>query len=235
MGRIHLTPRLRTMAALVPDGAVLADIGTDHAILPVSLLMAGRISHAIASDLRSGPLDSARRTAQRFAVQERVSLRLGAGLETVAPFEADTVAIAGMGGETIAEILQAAPWTKQGSTLLLLQPMTMQARLRQWLLRSGYAILKETLCTEGHRIYTILSVRGGAQPEERPIWDCYVSEALLRESLAGLYLRKLLTRESKAMVALKHADRPEDLERVRRIVLRLEQALTQWEEIHDGQ
>lgn len=57
MGKIHLTPRLRALAALVPDGAVLADIGTDHAILPVSLLMAGRIPRAIASDIRSGPLD----------------------------------------------------------------------------------------------------------------------------------------------------------------------------------
>ena len=142
MGKIHLTPRLRALAALVPDGAVLADIGTDHAILPVSLLMAGRIPRAIASDIRSGPLDSARRTAERFAMQNRVSLRLGAGLETVAPFEADTVAIAGMGGETIAEILQAAPWTRQGDTLLLLQPMTMQAPS---LLSDGRSILQKWL------------------------------------------------------------------------------------------
>ena len=230
MGKIHLTPRLRALAALVPDGAVLADIGTDHAILPVSLLMAGRIPRAIASDIRSGPLDSARRTAERFAMQNRVSLRLGAGLETVAPFEADTVAIAGMGGETIAEILQAAPWTRQGDTLLLLQPMTMQARLRQWLAENGYAILAETLCTEGHRIYTILTVRGGAEPVPRALWECCISDALLASPLAAAYIHKQLTREKKALKGLEHADKPAELERVRRTVEYLEHALAGLEE-----
>lgn len=229
MGKIHLTPRLRALAALVPDGAVLADIGTDHAILPVSLLMSGRISRAIASDIRKGPLESARRTAERFEMQNRVSLRLGAGLETVAPFEADTVAVAGMGGETIAEILDAAPWT-QRDTLLLLQPMTMQARLRQWLAAHGYAVLAETVCIEGHRIYTILTVRGGALPVQLPIWECCISDALLRHPLAGQYIQKLLTRERKALAGMEHADKPEELEEVRNTVRVLERALTQLEE-----
>ena len=94
--------------------------------------------------------------------------------------ECDTVTIAGMGGQTIAEILTAAPWTAQGDHLLLLQPMTMIAELRRWLYAHGYAIERETLCREDRRRYVVLSVRGGAPKREIPLSECAVSPALLR-------------------------------------------------------
>ena len=102
-----LTPRLACIAALVPQGAQLADVGTDHGKLPITLLIEGHIAHAIGSDLREGPLDHAARNAEEHGVI--LPLRLAAGLDGISPEECDTVTIAGMGGQTIAEILQNAP------------------------------------------------------------------------------------------------------------------------------
>ncbi len=164
---MELTPRLRAIAEQVPQGACLADIGTDHGYLPVWLLLAGRTEHAIATDLRAGPLERARETARRFQVERQMDFRLCDGLSAVQPEEADTVVIAGMGGETIASILEAAPWTKEG-TLLLLQPMTGFAELRNWLQTHGYRIQSERIACEGKRLYSILLVTGGEMPALTP-------------------------------------------------------------------
>lgn len=164
---MELTPRLETIAQQVPQGSVLADVGTDHGLLPVWLLLEGRISHAIASDLREGPLSRARETVEQNGVLDRVSLRLCDGLAGIQAGEANVVSIAGMGGETIAAILEQAPWTRE-NTLLLLQPMTSFPDLRQWLLDHGYTVEKETICQEGSRMYTILTVRGGQDEPMTP-------------------------------------------------------------------
>ena len=108
---MELSPRLQAIAEQVPQGAHLADVGTDHGYLPVWLLRDGRINSAIAADLREGPLNRARETARRFNVEEQISFRLCDGLSAIRPEETDTVTIAGMGGETIISILEAAPWT----------------------------------------------------------------------------------------------------------------------------
>lgn len=157
---MELTARLQSVADQVPQGAVMADVGTDHAYLPVWLLLNGRIDRAIAADLREGPLSRARETAEQYHVSDRVSFRLCNGLADINADEVDTIAIAGMGGETIAAILEAAPWTKD-SKLLLLQPMTSFPDLRLWLQQNGYSIVKETLSKEGRRLYSCLTVRAG--------------------------------------------------------------------------
>ena len=97
-----------------------------------------------------------------------MSFRLGNGLERVQPEEAQTIAIAGMGGETIAAILSAAPWCRLGERTLLLQPMSGLPELRAWLQRGGYRIVRERLCREGDAIYTILHVTAGETPPLTP-------------------------------------------------------------------
>ena len=118
---VRLTPRLQVIADQIAPGARLADIGTDHAHLPIWLIENGRVVSVIASDIREGPLARAEENAARHGCLGRISLRLGAGLDKVCAEECDTVSIAGMGGETIADILTAAPWTAEGKHLLLLQ------------------------------------------------------------------------------------------------------------------
>ncbi|MGN1015203.1 MAG: tRNA (adenine(22)-N(1))-methyltransferase [Butyricicoccus sp.] len=230
--RMHLTPRLRTILELVPEGACLADIGTDHALIPVALLRRGRIARAIASDIGKGPLDSAARTARQFGVSDAVSLRLGAGLQTVKPEEADTIVIAGMGGETIIGILRDDPWALDGEHLLLLQAMTGQVELRQYLYAQGGVIEREVVCREGRRMYSVMAVRGGAQPKERPLAECCVSEALCRDKLAADYVMQKLAREEKICAALESAQKqkPEELALHRGYAQTLRAALEQMTE-----
>lgn len=221
-----LTPRLACIASLVPQGARLADIGTDHGKLPISLLLTGKIAAATGSDIGEGPLAHAARNATDYGVS--LSLRLAAGLDAVQPEECDTVSIAGMGGQTIAEILTAAPWCEQGQHLLLLQPMTMVYELRQWLWAHGYVIECETLCREDRRQYVVLSVRGGAEKKNLPLCQCAFSPALLQASGAKGYLQALLTREERALEGMQQANEIDKarLDMQRRLVMEIKQA---WE------
>ena len=189
---MELTARLQTVANQVPYGASFADIGTDHAYLPVWLLLNGRIQHAIAADLREGPLNSARETAQLYGVSDQVSFRLCNGLADIEPGEVDTVAIAGMGGETIAMILESAPWTKDGK-LLLLQPMTSFPDLRLWLQKNGYCIERETIAKEGRRLYSCLTVRAGEMDELTPaeLWVGRQSDDPLRGEFLAMMRAKI--------------------------------------------
>ena len=165
MNKLELSPRLAAIAALVPQGARLADVGTDHAYLPVRLLLDGGIASAVATDVNEGPLQRGRETAERYGVRT-ILFRRCDGLADVRADKVDTVVIAGMGGDLIARILAAAPWTKQAQ--LILQPMTAQEDLRRWLLENGYRIAKETLAQEGKKLYVILSATGGSSTPYTP-------------------------------------------------------------------
>ena len=160
MSRVQLSCRLETAAQWVPEGAHLCDVGTDHATLPIWLLEQGRLAGAIATDIRPGPLDRARRNVERYGYADQVQLRLCDGLAAVQPGEVDTVTICGMGGKMMISILEAAPWTTSGVTLIL-QPMKAPGELRQWLIGHGYTIQEErTLWEEGHW-YTLMLAHGG--------------------------------------------------------------------------
>ena len=186
-----LTPRLETVARLVPPGVRFADIGTDHAYLPAKLLLDGTIDRAIAADLREGPLSRARETARQYGVEDKVSFRLCDGLSGIECGEADAIAISGMGGETIPAILAAAPWTKEHKTLLL-QPMTSFHDLRGWLQRSGYEICREHIAREGNRLYSVMEVRGGEMPPLTPaeLWAGKQSDDPLRPAYLDLMTAK---------------------------------------------
>lgn len=199
--RLQLQPRLSLLAEMVPEGCRLADIGTDHGYLPVYLLGQGRIRGAIAADIGAEPLEHARRTATEHGV-EGIDFRLCDGLAAIRPEEADTVVIAGMGGETIISILAAAPWTADGQHTLLLQPMTKGADLRRWLAVNGYAFAAERLVWDKGYLYPVLQVRGGVSPvlteaealtgvllENDPLYGDYLTghAEKLRHAAAGLH------------------------------------------------
>lgn len=154
---ITLDKRLSAVAALVRSGSRLADIGTDHAYLPVYLVQAGVCPSAIASDIGAGPLEAARRTVTENGLTSEIALRLGDGLATVTADEVEDIAIAGMGGETIAAILEAAPWVKDARLRLILQPMTRAEDLRRWLLTNGFSVIEEHLIIDGRHLYPVLA------------------------------------------------------------------------------
>lgn len=160
MKQINLSQRLSAAAAWVPLGARLCDVGTDHAALPIRLMQEGRVRRAIATDIRQGPLDRARGNVERYGYTGRIELRLCDGLAEVRREEVNAVTICGMGGNMIASILEAAPWTRE-RTDLILQPMKSQGELRSWLRDHGYRVNRERVLWEEGHWYTLFAVRGG--------------------------------------------------------------------------
>lgn len=207
MESMILTPRLALAASLVPEGARLADIGTDHGKLPVRLLLEGRVRSAIGSDIRPGPLAHAARNAEEHGVT--LPLRLAAGLSGIAPGECDTVTIAGMGGETIADILADAPWTRKGEHLLILQPMTMLPVLRTWLAANGCRTETERLCREGEKFYVVIAARGGGTARSLTPLEALAPEVLFADPLAKPYFAALLRRERAALDGMRAGRRVE--------------------------
>ena len=153
---VHLGARLAACASYCRKGSSIADIGTDHALLPIYLMQTGTASAAIASDINSEPLSRAKENAERFDMLDRLSLRLGSGLEKIAPGEVDDIVIAGMGGDLISDILAAAEWVKDARYRLILQPMSKPERLRAWLWSNGFEITEETALIDNGRCYSVL-------------------------------------------------------------------------------
>lgn len=227
MMRLELSPRLAAVASLVPDGARLADIGTDHAYLPVSLILDGRIEEAIAADLRSGPLDHARRTAGEYGVLERLDFRLCDGLAAIAPQECDTITIAGMGGETIAGILCQVPWTRQAHRLIL-QPQSTQNVLRRFLSGNGYAIRSERVVREGERWYPVLLAEGGQMAPLTPAEEIAGRpETWIFQPERRGYLEWLFKRTQNQLAGLLRSAKPEDALR-REELLQVQKELERW-------
>lgn len=225
---MELSPRLAAIAAQVPSGARLADIGTDHAYLPTALLLEGAIPSAVASDVNEGPLERGRLTARQAGVEDRIQFRLCDGLAGLDRDQADTVVIAGMGGELIARILSAAPWTRE--VLLLLQPMTAQPELRRWLTENGYRIEKETLAREGEKLYVVLTVRSG---QDTPYTLAELWAGRQRpEDIAPLrltYLNDLLRRRRRALAGMERSAIPPDgLREERELIAQLEAMREEW-------
>ncbi len=159
----QLTPRLQAVADMVGECKTLADIGTDHAYLPVHLLKTGSIQRAIASDIRQGPIARAQSTIERYHETDRIETRLGAGMTILRTDEADTVVIAGMGGILIANILQESEDLLTENTNLILQPMTAMRELREYLSSHNFRIVQEVLAKEENKLYHVMKVTRGTE------------------------------------------------------------------------
>ena len=199
MRKLELTPRLQLLADWTPPGARLADVGTDHAYLPVWLRLHGRVVSAIACDLREGPLARARETGRLYGA-DGIEYRLGNGLSVLSPEEADTIAIAGMGGENIAAILADAPWTADGKHTLLLQPQTRAEVLRAFLAENGYAIRREALAEDRGVLYPVMEAGGGEM--SLTLGQLYGGAALLRDPLGDRYIIQKIIRLQTAVAGI---------------------------------
>ncbi|GAB6158076.1 tRNA (adenine(22)-N(1))-methyltransferase TrmK [Desulfotomaculum varum] len=206
---ITLSQRLTTLANYIPAGSLVADIGTDHGYLPVYLVLTGRASRVIAADLRPGPLAAARATLQRYQTADRIRLRLGNGLQVLQPGEADVIVIAGMGGGTIRDILQASPAAAAAARRLILQPMADEAELRHYLISHGWTIADETLLLEDDRLYLVIVAEPGQEDIKDPLllevgprlWE--KKHPLLKE-----HIQRLLIKYAKVCRGLKQSSQP---------------------------
>ena len=200
---MELGARLGAIAAQVGPYHRMADVGTDHAFLPVWLIQNNRITFAVAGDVQPGPLEAARRSVGEAGLEPAISVRLGNGLQVVAPGEVDVVVIAGMGGSTIREILESSPVVVGELRRIVCQPMIGAAILRKWFLANGWEIIEEDLVMEDGRLYEIIVAEPG---KTMPIPELLLEigpvlwrrqHPLLREHL--IRLRQQYARQAGAM------------------------------------
>ncbi len=156
---IKLTERLQCVAGYVEKCECFLDVGTDHAYLPAYLIEKGIAKRAIASDINPNPLLNAEKTLEAEGLKDAIELRLSDGFENIRENEAAEIAVAGMGGIMIAEMLSKTEWLRNGKYHLILQPMTHFYDVRRALNAYGFEILDEKAVEEGKRVYLVISAR----------------------------------------------------------------------------
>ncbi len=163
---MRLQERLLHIKDYIPEGSVVADIGTDHGLLPAYLVRQGICSKVIATDLHPGPLSAARSTIALFSLGKKVEFRQGDGLAVISPGEVDVIVIAGMGGLKISDMLNRGQDVLQQAGRLILQPLGAAAQVRRWLLSNGWHLADEDLVLEDGYFYEIIVAEPNAPGAE---------------------------------------------------------------------
>ncbi|WP_444645185.1 class I SAM-dependent methyltransferase [Caproiciproducens sp. R1] len=202
--------RLQLCASMVRPGTALADIGTDHAYLPIWLAKQGLVSRAIAADIRPGPLQSAQQNIRRYRVEELVSTRLSDGLEAIFSVEADDIVIAGMGGEMMIQIIKNASWLRDGEKRLILQPMTSVPQLREFLAGEGFAVLREQAAVEDGYAYSAMQVQYAPEKVGTDSLYPYIGKLDAATEDNRAYMRKVIAQLEKKAGGLAVSGRQEE-------------------------
>lgn len=158
MSDFKISKRLCTAASYVRDGAVVADIGTDHAYLPIYLVLSGRVKSAYASDINEGPIDRANENIKKYELESQISTRVIGGLDEIEIVSPTDIVICGMGGELIIKILENSQYVRQKNIRLILQPMTHVELVREYL-QNGYSTIAENVVFEDGKVYQILCLQ----------------------------------------------------------------------------
>ncbi|WP_028694177.1 tRNA (adenine(22)-N(1))-methyltransferase [Pseudomonas cremoricolorata] len=160
MNEQTLSLRLERVSANIPQGARLADIGSDHGYLPIALYLRGVIEAGVAGEAALAPFHSAQGKVRKNGLQAHIAVRHANGLAAIEPDDRiTTISLCGMGGETIRDILEAGRERLRGDELLVLQPNVREWVTRAWLAANGYRILHEELLEENQFTYEIIVAR----------------------------------------------------------------------------
>lgn len=153
---IRIGNRLLKIASMAGKCDKPADIGTDHAYIPIYMIQSGMCGTAVATDIKEGPLQKARKNIEEYKLSEKIELRRGDGLKPIGENECDIFIIAGIGGVVIAEILKASIEKAKKARALVLQPAYYDEVLREFLFENGFRIEKEVLAKDEGRIYAVI-------------------------------------------------------------------------------
>ncbi len=226
--RIHPRERLECAIELLSGACVVADVGCDHGRLSCALIQRNLAQRCIAIDISEPSLKKAERLARQIGAEDRIETRLGDGLKPLVAYEADALAILGMGGTLMTEILDVIP-PLMGAAKAVLQPMRAPDDIRKWLYERNYPILDDRVVLDAGRHYQIFSV-GQPQDKRQELpegWpeDCFVlgytafshREPLMKplaERMLATTRRKLKTQQAEVLTKL---------------AAQLEQILQHWE------
>lgn len=179
---VKLSSRLQMIASQVPEGSRLADIGSDHALLPTYLVQQRVVPFAVAGEVNPGPLKAARQQVEEAGLVGRIEVRMGDGLAVLHPGEVNVITIAGMGGSLISSILEEGKEKLAGVKRLILQPNVGEEQVRRWLVGEGWVLCGEHILEEDGKIYEILNA-------ERSSDAAAANGRLYRERVLGNALR----------------------------------------------
>ncbi|MDT2595887.1 tRNA (adenine(22)-N(1))-methyltransferase TrmK [Enterococcus dongliensis] len=211
MNAKDLSNRLQKAAEFVPQGAILADIGSDHAYLPVALMLQGKIAHGIAGEVVVGPYESAKKQVAKNGLTEKIDVRLADGLDAVVLNDhVSTVTICGMGGVLIRDILQRGKENQRlsGKERLILQPNVGERQLRTWLVNENYQLTDEAIVAENQKIYEIIVAEKVETTPEYSAKELFFGPVLLKEK-NSIFLEKWrhkLIKSEKILASLRQSD-----------------------------
>jgi len=186
---IRLTPRLAAAASFVRVGSVVADIGTDHAYLPLHLVLNGISPRAVASDVADGPIARAAENVSRYpSAAGKIVLYKADGLSGIEEHSPGDILICGMGGELISWILSGSEYVRDPGIRLILQPMSKEERLRGYLYSSGFDIIDETIVREGVKLYQIIVARYDGKRRDCTEAESMIGKCNIKKRNGDLYL-----------------------------------------------
>lgn len=217
---ITIDNRLKVCADMVSGNGIVCDVGTDHAYLPAYLIENNICDYAIASDINEGPLKFAQQTIIKYHIEDKIRLLKSDGLKNILSENVSDVVIAGMGGETIAEIISGTQWLKSGVNLVL-QPMTRAGYLRKWLYNNGFEIAEEKAVIQDRFIYTaIRAFYSGYKFNIGKVTE--IAGRINIETDAGMkYCQNQLSKINNIAMGLSKAGKTEDSQEYQRIAERL--------------
>ncbi len=202
-----ITERLRCILNYV-SSEVIADIGTDHAYIPIELVKKNRVKRAIAADINEGPLKIAQKNIKSEGLSDRIETRLGSGISVLEKSEAGQIIIAGMGGELIEFIIKSDIEIAKGSELLL-QPMNNQYELRKFLMYNGFKIIDEDIAVEGFKVYNIMRVVCGEAEKFRRDIDYHLPPYLKSNKFYPILYAKKEREFKKVIRGLERSAKPD--------------------------
>ncbi|MBS6103748.1 class I SAM-dependent methyltransferase [Megasphaera sp.] len=205
---MQLTPRLEAAVSLIPKGKVIADIGTDHAYIPVHTCETGWCPSAIAADIVPGPLAAAKAHVAGAGLTDRIDCRLGDGLTCIEIGEADGAVICGMGGSLMIKILQQSYDVWQSLKFVVLQPQSDSGDLRRYLYEEGWHIEDERLVIDDGRLYELLRAVPG-KAENLPDWQYELGPVnwQRRDGLLGRKIEILMETKGRILAGLQKSRR----------------------------
>lgn len=208
---IKLSQRLQAIADFVPQGARVADVGTDHGFLPCYLAQNNHAVKVYACDINAQPLALAQKNVADYNVGEIVSTRLGNGLAVIEPGEVDVVTIAGMGGSLMIEILDAAPLVVDKLNRIILQPNVGAEAVRIWAEKNRWHIVEEQLVRENDRFSVIIAMEPGRSLNSMTPVELFLGPELLKQQhpLLGLYISEEYDKAQMVLAQLAKSDSEE--------------------------
>jgi tRNA (adenine22-N1)-methyltransferase len=209
-----LKGRLKLIYDMIPTCDILADIGTDHALLPAYALLNKRCRRAVACDVKTGPLERAKKTLKKYMLEDRMELRIGSGLEPIRGHESDVIVLAGMGGILITRLIEESIDKAKAANCLILQPMTNQDLVRPFLWKQGFEVRDERLTSEGDKLYQVILASYTGKPRDK--WERInevIGEKLIanNDPLLRDWLRNHINKQRKVVQGLKKAEANTDI------------------------